>query len=191
MIAVIRGVLYDAKHFDGELGYERPLEHLRDYAKDLGMSSSESESESEGEGSSMLLISGSSDSDDGDDQDGESAGADDERTQSPLAAFNADGAASPVVEVGPKGLDNISKAFDREVASLASILTNVQGSVRAQADPDKTLRKSLMIVLRSEYEFEQLKLRGLRPVAMGSVGVHGTEDRTCVRCCLLYIHAGD
>ena len=176
---VIRGVLYDAKHFDGELGYERPLEHLRDYAKDLGMSSSESESDDE-EGSSMLLISGSSDSDDGAAPDGDDgAGADEERAMSPLAAFNSDGAASPQpAEVGPKGLDNVSKAYDREVANFASVLTYVQGSTREQADADKTLRKSLLIVLRSEYEFEQLKLRGLRPVAMGSVSVHGTEDRT-------------
>jgi hypothetical protein len=170
---VIRGVLYDAKHFDGDLGYERPLEHLRDYARDLGLSSSESESE---EDSSALLGSDSSDDDAEDDEGDDVVGS----PQS-LTAISEAGEASPqgqLPAVGPKGLDNISKAYDRLVAALAATLTYVQGTGREQKDPEKTLRKSLLIVLRSEYEFDQLKQRGLRPVAMGSVSVHGKEDRT-------------
>ena len=169
---VIRGVLYDAKHFDGELGYERPLEHLRGYAKDLGISSSESDSDD----SSALLGSDSSDTDEADEDEDE-----DEDGPSPVVGSTGGEMRNSGLKVeatGPRGLDNISKRYDREVAALASSLTYVQGSVREQKDPVKTLRRCLLTVLRSEYEFDQLKQRGLRPVAMGSVSAHGKEDRT-------------
>ena len=60
---------------------------------------------------------------------------------------------------------------------MAATLSYVQGDERQQKNPDQTLRKHLLMVLPSHYEMEQLKTRGLRPVAMGSVNVHGSEDR--------------
>ena len=166
-LQVIKGVLWDAKHFPDKekLGYEGPIDYLRKYAKELGMSSSESESDTESDTVTDSARTHTTDSEEG------------SVIASPLA--QAAGEVSPTgpKAKGPKGLDGISKTYDREVAAVAATLSYVQGDERQQKNPDQTLRKHLLMVLPSHYEMEQLKARGLRPVAMGSVNVHGSEDR--------------
>ena len=167
-LQVIKGVLWDAKHFPDKekLGYEGPIDYLRKYAKELGMSSSESESDTESDTVTDSARTHTTNSEEG------------SVIASPLAqaAGEVSPQASPKAK-GPKGVDGISKTYDREVAAVAATLSYVQGDERQQKNPDQTLRKHLLMVLPSHYEMEQLKARGLRPVAMGSVTVHGSEDR--------------
>lgn len=155
-LAVIRGVLYDAKHFEGgqaTLGYERPLEHLKQYAKELA-----------GESEAGVSTETETETDTGSTSEQTGTGDDSSASASELVGGGS---------VGRKGIDGISRQYDRAVRDMAAKLLYVQGSERQKLDPAKALRTSLLTVLPHTEEVDRLIARGLRPVEMGAALIGG------------------
>jgi hypothetical protein len=164
-LVVIKGVIYDARHFKprDKLGYERPLQHLEEYAKELAAKNGEdlklTDTEVDTETDTASLTSDAT----------------------PASHFTGEsdiesGAAAGTPD-GRKGVDGISRGYDRAVRALGARLLYVQGKDnQAQLDPLKSLRHSLLQILPHAGEVEQLVARGLRPVALGSALIGDAKE---------------
>ena len=158
--------------------YDRPLQHLEAYARELaanqgeGYSSamSETETETASMATDSVSVTGS-----GIDQLTTDLSGDDS------AAAGKGGTAAG--KVGRRGMDNISRKYDRAVKTLGQYVMYVQAKdATKQAHPQLALRQSLLQVLPHDREVDELLDRGLRPVELGStlvgsVAISGTTQQ--------------